>query len=76
MVLMWHLGFTFHHGELRGTDEHHSPEEEEVGIELGLGKGKILISVMMEFTFEVWSCWEWPENLEPGTQKGGANEAG
>lgn len=52
-MLMWHLGFTFHHGELRVTEERHSPEEEEVGIELGPGKGKILISVMMEFTFEV-----------------------
>ena len=41
LVLMWHLGFTFHHGELRGTDEYHL--EEELEIVLGLGKGEILV---------------------------------
>lgn len=39
---MWHLGFTFHHGELRGTDGYHL--EEEVEIVLGLGKGDILVN--------------------------------
>ena len=42
LVLMWHLGFTFHHGELRGTDEYHL--EKELEIVLGLGKGEILVN--------------------------------
>ena len=42
LVLMWHPGFTFHHGELRGTDEYHL--EEELEIVLGLGKGEILVN--------------------------------